>query len=133
MTNYTNYVSTWKLEKMAKSKVNFARVLTKLINERGYAPKLVFKAKDLDFSGSLCASLVEYGFLKVDRVEECWYKINDDTMKRGSVNVYVFSMTSNEVNTVMESLRRYKVETVEERISTLKEQLAKAYDDLNNI
>ena len=133
MTNYTNYVSTWKLAKMAKSKVNFVKVLTKLINERGYAPKLVFKAKDLDFSGSLCASLVDYGFLKVDRVEDCWYKINDDTMKRGSVSVYVFSMTLDEVNTVIESLKKYKVETIEKRISALKEQLAKAYDDLSNI
>ena len=102
-----------------------------------YAEKLgvrtfTFKAKELNLNGNILTNMAGLGFIRIDHQEECWYRVDDETMKKGRINVYEFDYAEIPDN-IFERIRDEKVNKVERRIECLKAQLAKAYEALEEI
>lgn len=91
-----------------------------------------FKAKDIGLDGRTLAKLADYRIVSIVDKEDCWYQVDEDTMKRGKVNIYLFK-ASEVTPDFYERVRQLKVDKVERRIERLKKQLANAYDALNEI
>lgn len=91
-----------------------------------------FKAKDIGIDGRTLTKLADHGIVGIVDKEDCWYQVDEDTMKRGKINIYLFRV-SEVTPTFYEQVRQIKVDKVEKRIERLKKQLANAYDALNEI
>jgi hypothetical protein len=100
--------------------------------ERLGQDSIKFKAKDVDINGRILTNLADKGILRIVEKEDCWYQVDEDTMKRGKVNVYLFR-ASEITPDFYEQVRQIKVDKVEKRIERLKKQLANAYEALNEI
>ena len=94
--------------------------------------EIEFKASDLGFNGNALCGLKGYGFLKIIGKEECWYKIDDETMKKGYTNIYRFRLADVDPK-LFEDIKEAKVQKIEKRIERLKASLLNAYNELDKI
>ena len=129
-----NYRQNRGIERMAEDNTTLYATLRKLMDRCAVsgADKVQFKAKELGLNGTTLSRLAYYNFLEIVGKEECWYQIDEDTMKRGEVNVYLFDPAL-VPDDIFERIRDEKVNKVERRIERLKAQLAKAYEALEEI
>ena len=102
------------------------------ICERIDQTAIKFKAKDIDINGKTLTQLADLGIVRIVDREDCWYQVDEDTMRRGKVNVYFFKASELPPD-FYEVIRQIKVDKVEKRIERLKKQLENAYNALNEI
>ena len=117
----TMNTNNYKLGQIAESKMDWSKVIGILEEARGIFDSLEFKASEVGLKGAQMRVLMDYNVVKVIRTEECWFKIDEDTMKKGSVNVYVFDT---EVSDLLAQVKEMKRRKLLEEIERHKEQIA---------
>lgn len=117
----------WRLEKMSESKVDFKNAFATLEKFRGSADSFEFKASDVGLSGATLKVLCDFGYVRIIDSVEIWYRVNDDTMKRGYANVYSFDT---DVSNVYNQVRDYKISQLEDRKRELFEKLYQIDEEL---
>ena len=117
-TMNTNYCT---LRQIAESKMDWSKVIAILEEARGIFDSLEFKASEVGLKGAQMRVLMDYNVVKVIRTEDCWFQIDEDTMKKGSVNVYVFDT---EVSDLLAQVKEVKRRKLLEEIERHKEQIA---------
>lgn len=108
------------LGQIAESKMDWSKVIGILEEARGIFDSLEFKASEVGLKGSQMRVLMDYNVVKVIRTEDCWFQIDEDTMKKGSVNVYIFDT---EVSELLEQVKEMKRRKLLEEIDRHKEQI----------
>ena len=114
--NTNNYT----LGEIAESKMDWSKVIGILEEARGIFDSLEFKASEIGLKGAQMRVLMNYKVVKVIRTEDCWFQIDEDTMKKGSVNVYVFDT---EVSDLLAQVKEMKRRKLLEEIEQHKEQI----------
>ena len=110
----TMNTNNYRLGQIAKSKMDWSKVIGILEEARGIFDSLEFKASEVGLKGSQMRVLMDYNVVKVIRTEDCWFQIDEDTMKKGSVNVYIFyTQVSDLLAQVKEMKRRKLLEEIE--------------------
>lgn len=117
----TMYTDNYKLGKIAESKMNWSKVIGILEEARGIFDSLEFKASEVGLKGAQMRVLMDYNVVKVIRTEDCWFQIDEDTMKKGSVNVYVFDT---EVSDLLAQVKKIKRKKLLDEIEQHTEQIA---------
>ena len=105
--------------------------LMDICNDRN-ATSITFRAKDVELNGNVLSNLAKIGVVDIVAKEDYWYQIDEDTMRRGEINIYRFKVTDIDP-IIFDEVRQIKVDRVEQRIERLKASLAKAYEDLDKI
>ena len=126
----TMNVNEWTVSQIMNSKMDWDNVLNILENTRGNSDNLEFKASEVGLKGAQMRVLMDMRIVKVVRTEECWFKIDEDTMKRGSVNVYSFDV---EVSELMDEIRKEKRKKIYEEIAKLKARIYELTNELNEM
>lgn len=121
--NPTNH----QIADIISSKIKFTKVLTILDKVRGDADSLEFSASEVGLSGPTLSRMACYGILSIVRVEDCWYQIDDDTMKKGSKNIYCYNINSKDVLSIV---NMYKKSSLEQEIEYLQRVLADKISEL---
>lgn len=117
----TMNTNNYRLRQIAESKMDWSKVIAILEEARGIFDSLEFKASEVGLKGAQMRVLRGYNVVKVIRTEDCWFQIDEDTMKKGSVNVYVFDT---EVSELLEQVKEMKRRKLLEEIDRHKEQIA---------
>lgn len=117
----TMNISNSTMNKISKSKIDWNKVLGALEEARGIFDNLEFKASEVGLKGAQVSALQNYGIIKVIRTEEVWFKIDEDTMKKGSVNVYVFDT---DVSELMAEIKSHKIKELYKRIEAHEQAIA---------
>lgn len=123
----TMNTNNYRLGKIAKSKMDWLKVIGILEKARGTFDSLEFKASEVGLKGAQMRILMDYNVVKVIRTEDCWFQIDEGTMKKGSVNVYVFDTEVSDLLAQVKEMKRRKlleeIEQHEEQIAELKRKL----------
>lgn len=101
--------NNYRLGQIAESKMDWSKVIGILEEARGVFDSLEFKASEVGLKGSQMRVLMDYNVVKVIRTEDCWFQINEDTMKKGSVNVYVFDTEVSDLLAQVKEIKRRKL------------------------
>ena len=117
----TMNTNNYRLGQIAKSKLEWSKVIGILEEARGIFDSLEFKASEVGLKGSQMRVLMDYNVVKVIRTEDCWFQIDEDTMKKGSVNVYIFDT---EVSDLLAQVKEMKRRKLLEEIERHKVQIA---------
>ena len=117
----TMNTNNYTLGRIAESKMDWSKVIGILEEARGLFDSLEFKASEVGLKGSQMRVLMDYNVVKVIRTEDCWFQIDEDTMKKGSVNVYVFDT---EVSDLLAQVKKVKRRKLLEEIERHSEQIA---------
>ena len=117
----TMNTNNYTLGKVAESKMDWSKVIAILEEARGIFDSLEFKASEVGLKGAQMRVLMDYNVVKVIRTEDCWFQIDEDTMKKGSVNVYVFDT---EVSDLLAQVKEIKRRKLLEEIERHKVQIA---------
>ena len=117
----TMNTNNYKLRKIVESKMDWSKVIGILEEARGTFDSLEFKASEVGLKGAQMRVLMDYNIVKVIRTEDCWFQIDEDTMKKGSVNVYVFDT---EVSDLFAHVKEIKRRNLLEEIERHKVQIA---------
>ena len=117
----TMNTNNYTLGKIAESKMDWSKVIAILEEARGTFDSLEFKASEVGLKGAQMRVLMNYNVVKVIRTEDCWFQIDEDTMKKGSVNVYVFDI---EVSDLLAQVKKMKRRKLLEKIEWHDEQIA---------
>ena len=117
----TMNTNNYKLRKIVESKIDWSKVIGILEEARGTFDSLEFKASEVGLKGAQMRVLMDYNIVKVIRTEDCWFQIDEDTMKKGSVNVYVFDT---EVSDLFAHVKEIKRRNLLEEIERHKVQIA---------
>ena len=117
----TMNTNNYKLGQIAESKMDWSKVIGILEEARGLFDSLEFKASEVGLKGAQMRVLMDYNVVKVIRTEDCWFQIDEDTMKKGSVNVYVFDT---EVSDLLAQVKKIKRKKLLEEIERHTEQIA---------
>lgn len=120
----------WTVSQIMNSKMDWNKVIGILENARGVFDNLEFKASEVGLKGAQMSVLMSMGVVKVIRTEECWFKIDEDTMKRGSVNVYSFDV---DVSELMNEVRKEKRKQICEEIEMLEARIYELTNELNRM
>ena len=120
----------WTISQIMNSKMDWNKVLGILENARGNFDNLEFKASEVGLKGPQMRVLMDMRVVKVVRTEECWFKVDEDTMKRGSVNVYSFDV---EVSELMNEVRKAKRKEICEEIASLEARIYELTNELNKM
>lgn len=121
------------VESVEKSQSGYERAIKKLAK----TPFLGgFTAEDVDIAGSTLSWLARYGVLKVVGTRQAFICVDEyeETYKKVEVNVY--EIDCDIIGLAMkfdEKKKEVKVMKIEQRIARLKEQLAQALADLDEI
>ena len=121
------------VESVEKSQSGYERAIKKLAK----TPFLGgFTAEDVDIAGSTLSWLARYGVLKVVGTRQAFICVDEyeETYKKVEVNVY--EIDCDIIGLAMkfdEKKKEVKVMKIEQRIAKLKEQLAQALADLDEI
>lgn len=113
--------NNYRLGQIAESKMDWSKVIGILEEARGLFDSLEFKASEVGLKGAQMRVLMDYNVVKVIRTEDCWFQIDEDTMKKGSVNVYVFDT---EISDLLAQVKEIKRRKLLEKIERLDEQIA---------
>ena len=105
----TMNTNNYKLGKIAESKMDWSKVIGILEEARGIFDSLEFKASEVGLKGAQMRVLMDYNVVKVIRTEDCWFQIDEDTMKKGSVNVYVFDTEVSDLLAQVKEMKRRKL------------------------
>ena len=116
----TMNTNNYRLGQIAESKMDWSKVIGILEEARGIFDSLEFKASEVGLKGAQMRVLMDYNVVKVIRTEDCWFQIDEDTMKKGSVNVYVFDT---EVSDLLAQVKEVKRRKLLEEIERHKEQI----------
>lgn len=121
------------VESVEKSQSGYERAIKKLAS----APCLTgFTAEDVDISGATLSWLAKYGVLKVIGQKETFICVDswDETYKKVSVNVYAIDCDIVGLALAFEQKKKeVKVAKIEQRVAKLREALAQALADLDEI
>lgn len=117
----TMNTNNYRLRQIAESKMDWSKVIGILEEARGTFDSLEFKASEVGLKGAQMRVLMDYNVVKVIRTEDCWFQIDEDTMKKGSVNVYVFDT---EVSDLLKQVKKVKRRKLLEEIERHTEQIA---------
>lgn len=117
----TMNTNNYRLGQIAESKMDWSKVIGILEEARGIFDSLEFKASEVGLKGSQMRVLMDYNVVKVIRTEDCWFQIDEDTMKKGSVNVYIFDT---EVSDLLAQVKEMKRRKLFEEIKRHKVQIA---------
>ena len=117
----TMNTNNYRLRKIVESEMDWSKVIGILEEARGTFDSLEFKASEVGLKGAQMRVLMEYNVVKVIRTEDCWFQIDEDTMKKGSVNVYVFDT---EVSDLLAQVKKIKRRNLLEEIERHKVQIA---------
>lgn len=123
----TMNTNNYRLGQIAESKMDWSKVIGILEEARGTFDSLEFKASEVGLNGAQMRVLMDYNVVKVIRTEDCWFQIDEDTMKKGSVNVYVFDT---EVSDLLAQVKKMKRKKLLEKIERLDEQIAELEREL---
>lgn len=126
----TMNTNNYTLAQISRSKMDLAKVLNTLENARGDSDSLDFKAADLGLYGSQLGALVGYHIIEVVGKETYWFPLNDDTMKKASVNIYRFDT---DVSNLLNSVRDFKAKEITKKIKNYKKMIKKLQIKLNNL
>ena len=113
--------NNYRLGQIAESKMDWSKVIGILEEARGIFDSLEFKASEVGLKGAQMRVLMDYNVVKVIRTEDCWFQIDEDTMKKGSVNVYIFDT---EVSDLLAQVKEMKRRKLLEEIERHKVQIA---------
>ena len=116
----TMNTNNYRLRQIAESKMDWSKVIGILEEARGTFDSLEFKASEVGLKGAQMRVLMDYNVVKVIRTEDCWFQIDEDTMKKGSVNVYVFDT---EVSDLLKQVKKVKRRKLLEEIERHTEQI----------
>ena len=105
----TMNTNNYTLGKIAESKMDWSKVIAILEEARGILDSLEFKASEVGLKGAQMRVLMDYNVVKVIRTEDCWFQIDEDTMKKGSVNVYVFDTEVSDLLAQVKEMKRRKL------------------------
>ena len=105
----TMNTNNYTLGKIAESKMDWSKVIGILEEARGIFDSLEFKASEVGLKGAQMRVLMDYNVVKVIRTEDCWFQIDEDTMKKGSVNVYVFDTEVSDLLAQVKEMKRRKL------------------------
>ena len=105
----TMNTNNYKLRQIAESKMDWSKVIAILEEARGIFDSLEFKASEVGLKGAQMRVLMDYNVVKVIRTEDCWFQIDEDTMKKGSVNVYVFDTEVSDLLAQVKEMKRRKL------------------------
>lgn len=105
----TMNTNNYTLGKIAESKMDWSKVIAILEEARGIFDSLEFKASEVGLKGAQMRVLMDYNVVKVIRTEDCWFQIDEDTMKKGSVNVYVFDTEVSDLLAQVKEMKRRKL------------------------
>lgn len=105
----TMNTNNYTLDKIAESKMDWSKVIGILEEARGIFDSLEFKASEVGLKGAQMRVLMDYNVVKVIRTEDCWFQIDEDTMKKGSVNVYVFDTEVSDLLAQVKEMKRRKL------------------------
>ena len=105
----TMNTNNYKLGQIAESKMDWSKVIGILEEARGIFDSLEFKASEVGLKGAQMRVLMDYNVVKVIRTEDCWFQIDEDTMKKGSVNVYVFDTEVSDLLAQVKEMKRRKL------------------------
>ena len=105
----TMNTNNYRLEQIAESKMDWSKVIGILEEARGIFDSLEFKASEVGLKGAQMRVLMDYNVVKVIRTEDCWFQIDEDTMKKGSVNVYVFDTEVSDLLAQVKEMKRRKL------------------------
>lgn len=126
----TMNANEWTIIQIAMSKMDWDNVIGILENARGNFDNLEFKASEVGLKGAQMRTLVDKKIVKVVRTEECWFKINEDTMKKGSVNVYSFDV---DVSELMNEVHNFKKREICREIAKLEARICELENELNEL
>ena len=101
--------NNYRLGQIAESKMDWSKVIGILEEARGIFDSLEFKASEVGLKGAQMRVLMDYNVVKVIRTEDCWFQIDEDTMKKGSVNVYVFDTEVSDLLAQVKEMKRRKL------------------------
>src|SRR5574344_2129140 len=123
----TMNADNYRLGQIAESKMDWSKVIGILEEARGIFDSLEFKASEVGLKGAQMRVLMDYNVVKVIRTEDCWFQIDEDTMKKGSVNVYVFDTEVSDLLAQVKEVKRRKlleeIERYDEKIAELERKL----------
>lgn len=102
----TMNIHNYTLHKIAESKMDWSKVITILEEARGDYDNLEFKASEVGLKGAQMNVLTQYHIVKVVRTEESWFKVDENTMKKGSVNVYMFDTDVSDLLAQIKEIKR---------------------------
>ena len=105
----TMNTNNYRLGQIAESKMDWSKVIGILEEARGIFDSLEFKASEVGLKGAQMRVLRAYNVVKVIRTEDCWFQIDEDTMKKGSVNVYVFDTEVSDLLAQVKEMKRRKL------------------------
>ena len=105
----TMNTNNYKLGQIAESKMDWLKVIGILEEARGIFDSLEFKASEVGLKGAQMRVLMDYNVVKVIRTEDCWFQIDEDIMKKGSVNVYVFDTEVSDLLAQVKEIKRRKL------------------------
>lgn len=117
----TMNTDNYRLRQIAESKMDWSKVIAIIEEARGIFDSLEFKASEVGLKGAQMRVLRAYNVVKVIRTEDCWFQIDENTMKKGSVNVYVFDT---EVSDLLAQVKEMKRRKLLEEIERHKVQIA---------
>lgn len=105
----TMNADNYRLGQIAESKMDWSKVIGILEEARGIFDSLEFKASEVGLKGAQMRVLMDYNVVKVIRTEDCWFQIDEDTMKKGSVNVYIFDTEVSDLLAQVKEMKRKKL------------------------
>lgn len=123
----TMNINYFTLGQITNSKMDWPKVIAILEEARGIFDNLEFKASEVGLKGAQMRVLMDCHVVKVVRTEECWFKVDEDTMKKGSVNVYAFDT---DVSDLLAQAKEMKREQLLAQIEHRKEQIAELEREL---
>lgn len=97
----------------------------------------LFTAEDIGLNGAQCACFVKAEIFEIVGTVEIWYKIDEDTKKRGEANVYKLLEMPYQIREAVllskiDSIAR-KVEFAKMKIACFSEDLRKYADEIDRL
>lgn len=116
-TMNTNYYTETIL---ANTKMDVAKVLAKLDKARGEFDNLEFKASEVGLKGAQMKVLLNLGVVSVIGKDTVWFQIDEDTMKKDTVNVYIYDTDTSKI---LEEIKALKVRKIESELEYHKSRI----------
>lgn len=127
------------VESVEKSQSGYERAIKELAERFGNCPCTAcprFTSEEVGISGNTLSWLARYGVLKVVGTKEAFICVDEyeETYKKVEVNIYTVDCDILELARNFETEKKsVKVQKIEQRVARLREQLAQALADLEEI
>lgn len=115
----------------SKSKYDYESLLEK-INE--FSKAKAYTAKELGIKGATASILVRMGVLEIVGMQEVWFRVDEDNMRRGEINVYrINKQGMHNAKGFLEHVKAEKEQNLQKRIANLEMQIDDFKEELRKL